>query len=114
MLDRLTISSAQGMGADYLGLAAQRRRSGKPDEEEGAALQAPRRSQPPQTAANPVEAPAASAVAAELGQEWPPLTAAEANELLAELLPALAASHPLKLAEAQPVTERSLVPTAYV
>lgn len=113
-MDRLTISSAQGTGADFLGLAAQRRRSGKPGEELGQPPQATRKPESPQTAANPVEAPAASAVAADLGQQWPPLTPAEAKDLLEELLPALAAAHPIKLAEVQPVSERSLVPTAYV
>lgn len=114
-MDRLTISSAQGMGADFLGLAAQRRRSGKPGEDENQALAAPRRPDPPQAVATATEAPVvASAVAADLGQQWPPLNAAEAKDLLDELVPAVAASHPLKLAELQPVTERSLVPTAYV
>lgn len=113
-MDRLTISSAQGMGADFLGLAAQRRRTGKPGEEDAQALAAPRRPEQTPAVATASEAPVASAVAADLGQQWPPLTTAEAKDLLDEVVPAVAASHPLKLAEVQPVTERSLVPTAYV
>lgn len=119
-MDRLTISSAGGMAADYQGLGNLRRRNPQAEEEfslPGQAAQTEPKPQPSaqaqETAGAPAQSPA-SALAKDLGQNLAPLSRPQAREVLQGLGPVIAQTHPWKLAEIQAVAERSLIPTAYV
>jgi len=117
-MDRLTISSAGGLGADYQGLANLKRRAPRAEEEAFAArLGEP---QPDGAKDTPLEdkvqaasAPA-SAVAKDLGQDLPRLNRRQAREMLQGLALVITQTQPWKLAEIQAVSERSLIPSAYV
>ncbi|MBI5523653.1 MAG: hypothetical protein HY910_13580 [Desulfarculus sp.] len=119
-MDRLTISSAGGMAADYQGLGNLRRRNPQAEEEfslPGQAAQTEAKPEAPAQAQDTADTPGkatASAVAKDLGQDLAPLSRPEAREVLQGLGPVIAQTHPWKLAEIQAVAERSLIPTAYV
>ncbi len=119
-MDRLSIVSSGSLGSDYQGLATQKRRAGRSPEEEFPLRQAPAEPEAQDQAASqaetqaPVQAASASAVAQDLGQEVRPFSAIEASLALDELLPQIATASPWKLAEVQPVAERSLVSRSYV
>ncbi|MFH1035398.1 MAG: hypothetical protein V1806_12895 [Pseudomonadota bacterium] len=118
-MDRLTISSASNLGADYQGLGNLKRRNPRSEEEEFPSL--PGAGQGETTSQTTAENNAtaatttpASVVAKDLALDMPPLTRRQAGVVLQELTPAIAQTSPWKLAEIQPVSERSLLPSAYV
>jgi hypothetical protein len=117
-MDRLTISSAGNLGADYQGLGNLKRRNPRSEEEEFPSLPgAPpseAKADPPASDKITLAGPAASAVAKDLAEDLPPLNRRQAGQVLQELTPVIAQTHPWKLAEIQPVSERSLIPSAYV
>lgn len=116
-MDRLTISSAGGMAADYQGLGNLRRRNPQAEGEfslPGQAAQAEAKPEAPAQEQASAAAATASAVAKDLGQDLAPLNRREAREVMQGLGPVIAQTHPWKLAEIQAVAERSLIPTAYV
>lgn len=117
-MDRLTISSAGGMAADYQGLGNLRRRNPQAEEEfslPGQVAQSEGKPEAPAQAQDTVSVTATpSAVARDLGQDLAPLSQPEAHEVLQGLGLVIAQTHPWKLAEIQAVAERSLIPTAYV
>ena len=117
-MDSLTISSSGNLGADYQGMSNLKRRNPRSEEEEFPTLPgmvqddgnnevlAENKTVAAQTPA--------SAVAKDLAENLPPLNRRQAEQVLQELTPAIAQTHPWKLAEIQPVAERSLIPAAYV
>jgi hypothetical protein len=117
-MDRLTISSSGNLGADYQGLGNLKRRNPRPEEDDFPSLvEGPQGEAKPDTStlSKPASAPApASAVAKDLGEDLPPLNRRQAGQVLQELTPVIAQTQPWKLAEIQPVSERSLIPSAYV
>ena len=111
-MERISLNSLQNLSSDYLGASSQRKRSAAEAE---TANQAPARPavENPAQIENPGR-PAASAVAADLGQIWPKLTQDQAAQAVDQVLPQVAASSPWKLAEVHDIAERSLVPQPYV
>jgi hypothetical protein len=115
-MDRLTISSAGNLGADYQGLGNLKRRNPRSEEEEFPTLPGAEQSETKTdtTAENKTATAPASAVAKDLALNLPPLNRRQADQVLQELAPVIAQTHPWKLAEIQAVAERSLIPSAYV
>ena len=109
-MDSLTILSAGTLGSDYQGLASQKRRASRQAE---TGLTARQGETPPETLAG-TPGPAVSAVARDLGQDYPPFSRRQARQALEGLLPQIARSHPWRLAEIPAVSERTLIPSAYV
>lgn len=116
-LDGLTITNANGPGGDYQGLAGLKRRY--PQGEAEFAL--PGQTAPPQDdGAGPLEEQNPAGAAPDSGstqaaaEDLPRLNLSQAREVLDETTPAIAQASPWRLAEIQPVADRSLLPSSYV
>jgi len=115
-MDILTISNAGGLGADYQGQANLKRRVPREDQFTNW-LGTPQPDNAPEAqgeSRTPAASPAASSVAKDLAANLPPLGRQQAQEVIAQLAPMIAQTHPWKLAEIQAVSDRSLIPSAYV